>query len=577
MKTRLKGRGVSGACCEGEAVVSESAVPLSGRGFDLESGTFRWKGHELDGAVLKDKVLVMPTANGFAGGDWALYSMTKLYRSGPRAIVCSTADIFTVAGSIFGGISLVDRIAPDSLRLIRTGDRIRVDGTKGLVEILRPKEPRGEGGTATGKIVLDRGVGRRLRLTDEEERMLQGEEGEGVQKCMEFLVKFGKAFGVRRMVRVESAHIAGCGYNTTGEGALTFVEWLAGTGAKVRVPSTLNPIAVDLDRWRTVMRLPEEMFSKQARMNAAFQALGCTTSFSCTPYWSSAVPRFGAHIVWGEHNAVSYANTVCGARTNFESHMATIPAAVTGRIPEYGLHLETNRRPQAIVRVECSMRNPLDWRCLGVYVGTRLHDRIPIFVGLPKQISAREFRDLCSSLGPPWANIPMLHVEGVTPEAATLRAAFQGRIPSEVETLVVGEGELREAYELVTTGRGETVELVAVGCPQYCIDDIKIVAALVKGRKVHPAVQFWVYTDRATRAVAETMGLVAVIEEAGGEVLTDTCADAACPFERSTFGFKTLATDSTKTCGFVSRMGIGTYLGRLEDCVEAAVSAQWRM
>jgi predicted aconitase len=272
---------------------------------------------------------------------------------------------------------------------------------------------------------------------------------------------------------------------------------------------------------------------------------------------------------------VSYANSVLGARTNFESHMATIPAAITGRIPEYGLHLAANRRPQAIVRVEARLEDPVDWRCLGVYAATRLGDRIPLFEGLPTTTSARQLRDLCAALGPPWAGVPMLHVLGVTPEAPDLRTAFRGRVPRDVETIVVDRRRLRAARELATTATGDRVDLVALGCPQASVADIADIVAGLAGRRAHPDVRLWVWTDAATRATAARMGLLAAVEAAGGEIIADTCGCAACPLARSAHGFRTLATDSTKSCGFVARTGIGTYLGTVRECLDAAVSGRW--
>ena len=563
-----RGRLVAPGSADAEAIVSAEPVPLSGVGFDPAIGALRWRGHPLDGMSLSGRVLVMPRARPFAGGDWALYGMAALQKTAPAAIVCEEADAFVTAGALLGGIPTVDGLGPADLASIAAGDRVRIDGARHVLEW-------GSGdGRRPRRLALRPPPS--MRLTDDERRILDGAHGEGPRRCLEFLVAFGEAVGARRLLPVQSVHVAGSGYNTTGDIALGYLQSLAATGATVCVPSTLNPVALDLERWRTVLRFPDDLFEKQVGMNAAFAALGFVPLYSCAPYWTAQAAWFGAHLVWGEHNAVSYANSVLGARTNFESHVATIPAAITGRIPEYGLHLDANRRPRAIVRVEARLDDPVDWRCLGVYAATRLGDRIPLFTGLPRTTSSRQLRDLCGALGPPWASIPMLHVLGVTPEAPDLRTAFGGRVPRDVETIVVDRRRLRSARELVTTASGERVDVVALGCPQASIDDIADVVDALAGRRAHPDVRLWIWADAATRATAQRMGLLASIEDAGGQILTDTCGCAACPIDRSALGVRTLATDSTKSCGFQARTGIGTYLGTVRECLDAAVSGRWR-
>ncbi len=570
----FKGRGVCPGFGEGEAVVAKAPVAISGVGIEVETGTFRWKGHELDGISIAGKVLVMPTGLGYSGGDWALYAMKTIYRSGPQAIVCLRADAFTASGAILGALPLVDGVRGEILEMAEPGDRLRVDahgGTVELIKVEKAKSPRRERGREA-QAVPEMSA---LSLSDAEKRMLDGEEGEGVRKCMDYLVKLGEAFGARRMLPIASAHPAGCGYTVGGEGAVRFLEWLGQTGAQVRVPATINPACVDHERWETVMSLPERYHQDQRRLDQAFLKLGFVATYSCIPYWTHIAPRFGEHVAWGEHNAVCYANSVLGARTNFEAHATAIPAAVTGRIPEYGLHLVENRKAQTVVRVEASLMEPRDWMCLGLYLGKTLLDRIPVVVGAPRMVSNRQLRDLVTSVGPPFGKIPMVHVAGVTPEAATLKEAFRGRVPKDPETLVVGRREMEEARDMISTGRSAEVGLVTLGCPHCSVQDIRNVARLLDGRKVRERVQLWVFTDMTNKAVSDATGLTQIIEGAGGFLLTDTCA-MVCPLEQSGHGFKTVVTEAVKTAGFLARSGrFEVHLGNLKECIDAAVSGRW--
>jgi len=571
-KIVLKGRGVSPGYGEGYALVAKSPVAISGVGIEVETGTFKWRGHELNDISMKGKILIMPTGLGYSGGDWALYGMKLIYGTSPRAIVCEEADLFTASGAILADIPLVDQLENNFWELVQMGDYIRVDASKGIVEIIKnsteiEKEMQKEGQRQISIPAIS--------LSDEEEKMLAGEQGEGVSKCMDYLVRLGQAFGAKKMAPIASAHPAACGYRVAGEGAVRFLEWLAQTESKVKVPATINPTCVDHERWEKVMRLPALFYQNQVRMDKAYIKLGFVPTYSCSPYWSFIAPKLGDHVAWGEHNAVCYANSVLGARTNFEAHATAIMAAVAGRIPAFGLHLTENRKAQAIIRVETEMKDSIDWMCLGLYVAKSFFDRIPVFLGLPKLISNRRLKDLVSSVGPPFGKIPMVHIEGVTPEASNLKMAFHGKIPKEVETLVIGRRQLEEARAMVSSGHSEKVDLVTLGCPHYSIEDLKEVAQALEGKKVHGAIQLWVWTDYATRAMAENMNLLEVIEKAGGCVLTDTCA-MACPLDKCGYNFKTIVTDNVKTAAYlVKGEKIETYLGNISQCIEAAISGKW--
>jgi len=572
-KIVLKGRIVSPGYGEGQALVAKSPVPISGVGIEPETGAFTWMGHELNDMSMKDKILIMPTGLGYSGGDWSLYAMKTIYGTSPQAIACLNVDLFTASGALLSDIPLVDRLEKNICELAETGDYVRVDGFRGIVEIVKDHKEINSARRQEQTQQID--LETSMSLSDEEKKMLAGEHGEGVRKCMDYLIKLGQAFEAKQMVPIASAHPAACGYRVAGEGAVRFLEWLAEKGTRVKVPATINPTCVDHQRWEEVMKLPKYFYQNQMRMNEALIKLGFVPRYSCSPYWSFIAPRVGEHIAWGEHNAVCYANSVLGARTNFEAHATAIPAAVTGRMPAYGLHIAENRKAQAIVRVETEMKDTTDWMCLGLYTGKTLFDLIPLFLGLPKIISNRQLRDLVSSVGPPFGKIPMVHVEGVTPEAPNLEAAFQGKPPKDVQTVVVRRQQLEEARAMVSNAKSEKVDLVTVGCPHYCMEDLKELAQALKGKRVHPQVQFWAWTDYATRNTAEEMGLLEIIERAGGCLLTDTCA-MACPLDKCGHEFKTIVTDNVKTAGYMVKGGkIDTYLGNLTQCIEAAISGKW--
>jgi predicted aconitase/predicted aconitase with swiveling domain len=563
----ISGRSLFPGCVDGEAIVSKKPFPLSGVTFDFNSGAIRWAGHELHGRSVQGKILVLPEIRAFAGGDWALFSLSTLYGTGPKAILCGDVGSFIAAGAILGRIPSICGLPEKFLRGIEDGMPLRVDSRAGFVHIGKSDACELEAKQLAWRI-SDRGGSREFTLTIEERSILDGSHGPAAKECLELLVQFGRAMGASRLVEIESVHAAGSGYNTTGEATTAYLNHLGDNGARVRVPATLNPIALDLARWENEMSMPGDLNANQLRLNSAFEQLGFSSIFSCAPYWTGHKPRRGSNIVWSEHNAVSFANSVVGARTNFESNIATVWAAVTGRIPYYGLYQTKNRKPSLRVEVKATLRDSVDWRCLGVAAARISENRIPIFCGLKYIPSSQHMRDLCASFGPPWTASPMLHVQGVTPEAN--EQSFMA-----LDTVTIGDEEIQRVRDELGGDAEEVVDLVALGCPQYSLEEIRAVAERLQNKKIKEGVKLWVWTDATTRAEAEQAGYVKTIENAGAQVLSDTCGCAACPVHHSAFRFRNVITDSTKSCGFLSQTGLRTHLGSVDECVTAAELGLW--
>jgi len=572
----LEGRTIYPGSVNGTAIVARTPFPLSGMTFAFTTGAVKWAGHDLSGHTVRDKILVLPEVRAFAGGDWALFSLSTLYETGPKAILCGEIDPFVVAGAILGRIVTIAGLPSSFLQSITTDDRVCVDADLGIIRIERPSGAEGSGNwqSEVSFNVRDTSGSRDFELTTEESEILAGSQGPAASECLDFLIRYGRAKGASRLIPVESVHASGSGYNTTGDAALAYLTRLADLGAKVRVPATLNPIAIDLSRWREIMRMPEELNAKQERLNSAFNRLGFTPIYSCAPYWTGHIPNLDSNIVWSEHNATSFSNSAIGARTNFESHLATIPAAIVGRIPLYGLYLPENRRPTIIVNVAANMNDPVDWRYLGVATAALIGSKIPLFRGIHEKVSEHNLRDLCSALGPPWSSTPMLHVDGVTPESQ--RGDIDAEYLKSIEAITVSQADIQRVRDKWNGKDGEAIDLVALGCPQYSAQEIQTVADRLQSKQVKSGVQFWIWTDRATRVEAERSGAVATIAKAGGHVLADTCGCAACPVGQSRFGFRSVATDSTKSCGFLSSTGLRMHVGSLDQCIEAATSGTWR-
>ena len=420
-----------------------------------------------------------------------------------------------------------------------------------------------------------------MHLTNKEQAMCAGEHGSAVQKAMEIIVALGKIYGAEALTPVSSVQVSGVSYKNLGDAGLDFLREWADQGARVQVPTTLNPAGMDLANWRE-QGIAQEFARKQGEVIDAFAQIGVTTTCTCTPYFVGHEPEFAQHLAWAESSAVSYANSVLGARTNREGGPSALAAAITGRTACYGLHLDANRRANYIVDVRCPMKSVADYGALGYLVGRRVRRGVPFFKNLaePLLTLAQDFSlplyqstalpdpaiDRLKALGAAMAAsgaVALYHVEGITPEA--IRGNM---LATDAETLVIES--LNEAYAALN-GPADLVDFVGIGCPHASLEEIRQIAELVKGRRLKATL--WVTTAARTRQLAEERGWVQSIKEAGGQVVADTCVVVA---PVGAMGFRTLATNAGKAAFYApGHSGLGVRFGSLLQCIEAAISGRW--
>lgn len=373
-----------------------------------------------------------------------------------------------------------------------------------------------------------------MELSREQQRLLDGEQGEVTSRLMRLLVSLGEIFGARRMVDVGSTQVSGVSYKSIGEPGLEFLEDLAREGVQVRVPTSLNPAGMDLQGWRE-LGIPEAFAVKQQRIMAAFGAMGITAPPTCTPYLIGSVPQPGEHVAWAESSAVIFVNSVLGARTNREGGPSALAAAVCGCTPCYGLHLDENRRPTVLVEVDARLESNADYGALGYCLGRKVRGAIPFITGIEAA-----GRDNLKSFGAAMAAsgaVALYHARGVTPEAPEMPTAG-------LERIKVGQGEL----DTLAAGldAGETPDLVVTGCPHASLEEVAAVAGQVRGRTLR--VPVWVCTSRVIKERAESEGYLARIEAAGGRIVADTCM-VVSPLEELDYGVTSV--DSGKAANYL--------------------------
>jgi len=374
-----------------------------------------------------------------------------------------------------------------------------------------------------------------VHLTQEQEGMLAGEQGEVVERLFRLLVRLGDIYGAKEMIPVGSVQVAGVSYKSIGDPGLEFLEDFATKGAKVKVLTYLNPAGMDMESWKEI-GFPEEFAQPQIKIMDAFRKMGIVVTATCTPYLAGNLPRYREHIAWSESSAVSFSNSVIGARTNREGGPSALAAAICGVTPDYGLHLDENRKPNVVIKVDKDLEFASDFGALGYHVGKQVKNKIPYFVGLSKGTNTDQLKALGAAMAASGA-VALYHAEGLTPESPLMDI-------SGLETINVGKEELASTYEKLNTG--SIPDIVILGCPHASLREIASLAEKLNGIKLKRPI--WICTSRLMKEAAERMGFVTIIENAGGKVVADTCM-VVSPIED--MGYKITGVNSGKAANYL--------------------------
>jgi predicted aconitase len=399
-----------------------------------------------------------------------------------------------------------------------------------------------------------------MLLSKDEEAILNGSSGNAAAKSMKILVALGEIYGAENLIPISSVQIAGVSFDNLGDPGLEYLAELAKDG-QVRVTTTLNPAGMDLIDWKKLGISPE-FASKQEKVIEAFARMGVITCCTCTPYLIGNLPHFGEHIAWSESSAVTFVNSVIGARTNREGGPSAIAAAMIGKTPAYGLHLDSERKPDITFELEAKIRTLPDFGALGHFIGKKAEGKIPYILGIDSA-SVDQLKSFSGSVVT-YGSKAMFHMRNITPEASLHKPPK--------EKITVSQKDLDEAYGSLND-KTESIDFVSLGCPHASIDEIREIAEFLKGKKVAASVELWVATARPTKMLADSRGYTKAIEEAGGKMACDTCMVVA-PLKGR---FKTVATTSAKACFYCrGKNKMQVNLGSFRQCLEAAVSGKWQ-
>lgn len=401
--------------------------------------------------------------------------------------------------------------------------------------------------------------------------MLDGRLGPGCEMAMRIVVRLAEACGVRELMGVTQAHIDGCGL--LSESSLFFAETLAGKGAKVSIPTTLSMGPLDLQNWRK-FNIDPSYADKAIRQARAYESMGCIPTWTCAPYQSYLTPRFGQQIAWGESNAVVYANSVLGARTNRYADFHDICAAITGRVPMCGLHLQENRRGRVLLQLTDIQPDQMQgddfYAALGHLIGIRTLNRIPVIDGMSKEVTNDNLKALGAAAASS-GDVKLFHAVGITPEAATLDQACHGDKPQQIVEVTLWDIELARK-ELSTAAKADHIDAVILGCPHFSFDEFRQLAQCIRtsqAKHISPATRFIVKTSRTSYSLIRQTDMFDLFEGFGIEITLDTCVFHTPILDSDT---KVIMTNSGK-CAYYApgELGVKVAFGSMQQCVDSAV------
>ncbi len=385
-----------------------------------------------------------------------------------------------------------------------------------------------------------------------------------LELAAEVMEKLASIYGVSELIEVAHVHISGVSYLTIGDAGLEFLEDLASKGTKFRVPATVNPIGFDLE-YVEQLNIPQDFVNKQLRILNALKSMGANLILSCTPYEIIDLPP-GTHVAWGESNAVIYANSILGLRTNREGGPLTVLAAILGKVPKYGLHLDEVRKPTHLVEVEYSQPlNHLVASALGYLIGELVVTGVPLIRGN----IAKYFSE-----SPHGHELVKLFLASLATSSQVNRCIipnlsrdYSGEVPSKVVKI---EGkDIKKAIDELSSGA--IPDIIAIGCPHCSLKEVMLIYEILEREGIRAKKPFLLFTSRRVKEELRRLGILSKLTERGVLVCADTCI-VVSPIVR-TLGIKVVMTNSGKAAHYLRRMhGIDVVLGDLRDCIREVCS-----
>jgi len=566
--TSLPGRSLVEGAAQGPLLFADVGLSFWG-GVDPFSGEVIDRHHALSGEYLAGRVLALPSGRGSCTGSSV---MMELISNGhaPAALVLAEPDEILTLGVLVAQV-IFERSLPvlcigrEAFAALRGQAFARVEGTSLTLFDATPRDHW----QAPTTPVQAQPAASSVELSEHDLALLDGQYGKAAQVAMRIILQMAELQGAPALLDVTQAHIDGCIY--TGPASLRFAEQLVQWGARVRVPTTLNSISVDQRRWRE-LGVDPALGVPASALGDAYMAMGAQLSFTCAPYLLDSAPKAGEQIVWAESNAVVYANSVLGARTQKYPDYLDICIALTGRAPLIGCHLDAQRKAQ--LQIELPALGELDdsfYPLLGYHIGGLSGSRIPLVLGLEQRQPSLDDLKAFGAAFATTSAAPLFHIAGVTPEALDPTQVLEPGVVLPVEKIRLPD--LLLSWRELNSARDPRVEVVSLGNPHFSLSEFAHLARLCQGRRKHPDVVLAITCGRAVLEQARAAGHGAVIEAFGATLVTDTCwcmlGEPVIPPTA-----RTLMTNSGKYAHYAPGLvGRKVHFASLAECVDAACTA----
>jgi len=410
-----------------------------------------------------------------------------------------------------------------------------------------------------------------LNLDSRDQALLAGKQGKAMQFAMETIVAAANIESAESLVEISFAHIDSCFYS--GRAHLDFARFLLQHKVRLAVPTWTNTGLVALDDFSIRDPSASNEVDEARQLMEAYVQLGCKPVWTCAPYQLPGRPQLGDHIVGSESNAVSFYNSVIGARTNKYGDFFDVCAALVGKVPLTGLHRDKGRRSRVLFTLDDIPRqtraSDIFYHLLGHLLGRQSGSLVPVISGLPDSTDEDDLKAICAA-GSSSGSVPLFHAVGITPEAATLDDACHNQAPEKTVSLSVAD--LQSAREELGTDSAQPLQGIALGTPHFSYTEFERLVGLLQGRRINEKLVFYLTTSRHVYTQAESQGWIGMLETAGVKIITDTCTY----FSPAVNGLKgKVMTNAAKWAYYAPGMlPVQVVLGSLAECVESAVAGE---
>ena len=530
-------------CCEGLSFWG-GVDPHTGRIIDIH--------HPNHGSFISKKFLLMPTSRGSCSGSGVLLQLAQSELAPAALIFHETEEILTL------GAIVADQLFDKQVAVLRVSKEIYNDlAMADTAEIFRNKLIFGSKIISLTKLNIGT-----LNLSAEDQSILKGERGTAQQVAMETICKMARLQNAKELIGITKGHIDGC--ILAHDANLMFAEKMYQLGATISIPTTINAISVNRNNWES-QGIDPDFGNKASRLADAYVKMGAHPTYTCAPYLLEDIPKEHEVIGWSESNAVIYANSVLGAKTQKHPDYFDLFVAMTGRAPKAGVYLDKERMPKYEINIDLPSKfDDSIWPMIGWLIGKFSPNKIPLVTGLEKtSLTADDLKALCAAFGTTSA-APMLFIDGHTPgdELSNIQQMDKFKITHE---------HLATLWKDFNTADIK-VDLVAIGSPHASLSECRNFVKFFNGKSCNPNVKTIITVGRDVLSQVKEEGILEELKRAGIQVVSDICW---CSITEPIFPYNTsvIMTNSGKYAHYAHGLtGRKTRFGSLEDCAKTAQS-----